>query len=148
MLHGGECIHEPMTWDEFKPQVEEFCNTHIYPRITKIEREKGENSMWTWLETVAHHVYEVKEGDRSDRAREIAPNFSDKVCHKGLSHHSRSFTFTRCPENAKKRTWRAYKCDICNLLTKTEALWIAHKCRRSTIKFRSDSGSKADSPLL
>jgi len=77
--YGKDGIHEVLTWDSLKPEVDAFCAEYIYPIVTKAEKE---GSMMDWLSTLSYHSYDVRdrenEGEGGTRSP-IGKAFS-KVC--------------------------------------------------------------------
>lgn len=68
--YGSDGMHSLLTWDEFSDQVEEFCQTYIYPVITKSENE--EKSMFEWLTTLPYHTYDMRETNRDPNIKNIS----------------------------------------------------------------------------
>ena len=56
--YGKDGMHEILTWDEVKAEVNQFCDDFIYPIVTKTENE--EKSMLNWLGTLAYHTYTIR----------------------------------------------------------------------------------------
>ncbi|XP_076308202.1 pseudouridylate synthase 1 homolog isoform X2 [Tachypleus tridentatus] len=57
--YGGDGIHEALSWEEYQPIIHKFKEDFIYPTI--IETEKTEKSMFSWLETLVLHTYDIRE---------------------------------------------------------------------------------------
>jgi tRNA pseudouridine38-40 synthase len=71
--YGKDGVHEPLTWEEHKADVEKFCDEHIYPIVTKTENE--EKSMMNWLSTLAYHSYDVREHETGNETSKIGAAF-------------------------------------------------------------------------
>jgi len=53
---GTDGVHEPIVWDEYKEQVDNFKESFIFSTI--YETEKAEQSMLKWLGTLHLHHFE------------------------------------------------------------------------------------------
>jgi hypothetical protein len=85
-------MHASLTWGEVQDKVEEFCQTYIYPVITKTENE--EKSMFEWLATLPYHTYDIRE------QRQLVPAENDD-----------ELTFNPCPLKLSKIGEAAIKVD-------------------------------------
>lgn len=57
--YGKDGIHQPLTWEEYEPDIEKFVQEHIYCKI--YETEFKNMSMVNWLKTLSLHTYDVRE---------------------------------------------------------------------------------------
>lgn len=55
--YGCDGLHEEITWDEYKNEIEDFKQKYIYPTI--FTTEQSDKSMMKWLGTLSYHNYEV-----------------------------------------------------------------------------------------
>lgn len=51
-------IHDSLSWNEEKPEIQRFIDTCIVPKI--VETEIKERSMMNWLQTLRLHSFEVQ----------------------------------------------------------------------------------------
>ncbi|XP_038046355.1 tRNA pseudouridine synthase A-like [Patiria miniata] len=56
---GSDGMHEALTWDDCKDDLEAFKKEHIYPTI--VSTEKKQRAMMQWLSTLPLHTYDVIE---------------------------------------------------------------------------------------
>ncbi|XP_031636736.1 tRNA pseudouridine synthase A-like [Contarinia nasturtii] len=69
--------HDPLTFDEFDNDVEEFRRNYIHPFI--IETEIKENSMVNWLEYLCIHSFSAESREREEnRKMRNDPEFDDE----------------------------------------------------------------------
>ncbi|XP_029645099.1 tRNA pseudouridine synthase A isoform X2 [Octopus sinensis] len=57
---GNDGIHEPLVWDKYDEQMENFKEEFIMKNI--VEKEKEEKSLFKWLPCLHHHCYKAHVG--------------------------------------------------------------------------------------
>jgi len=73
--YGSDGMHEPLVWDAYDSQVDQFCKDHIFPVIHNGEME--ENSMMNWLSTLSNHTYSVRGPRPSQSSEDVVQDQTD-----------------------------------------------------------------------
>jgi len=90
---GSDGVHEPMVWDEYKEQIENFKESFIFSTIYETEQE--EQSMMKWLGTLHFHHFEYNSQGNTEAsplliAQRLVDQSSDTAPNNTNSHSRRA----------------------------------------------------------